>query len=64
MKIKFIKDQKDIRKNRSKVLKKGLEIQLDESLGKEYIKLGVAKEVVDKPSRPILTVKQIDNLKE
>ena len=63
MKIKFTKDQKDIRKNRSKVLKKGLEIQVDDSLGKEYIKMGVAKDVYEKPSKPILSSKQVENLK-
>lgn len=63
MKIKFTKDQKDIRKNRSKVLKKDTEISCLQELGDRYIKMGSAIEIKVKAEKPIMTVKQIENLK-
>ena len=64
MKIKFIKDQKDIRKNRSKVIKKGTELSCLQELGEKYVKMGVAKELKVALEKPILSVKQIEKLKQ
>lgn len=45
MKIEFIKDQQDIRPNRSKIITKGKVLSVTSELGHQYIEMGVAKRV-------------------
>lgn len=62
MEIQFTKDTKDIRPNRSKVLKKGTYLECENSLGKEYVRLGVAKEVKGRAS--VEAIKQIKEVQD
>lgn len=43
MKIRITKETKDLRPNRSKIILKGKEMVVDDWLGKEYLKAGVAE---------------------